>query len=364
MNLLLATYLHTLSPFAVRFGESTGIRWYGLSYIAGFIAGWLLIRQLAKRGKTPMKVEQVADFVFAVAFGTVIGGRLGYCVFYQPALFTEFLPTFPYWGVLALNHGGMASHGGLIGIVIACVIYARRHRNIPGGAIPGAGVGPIHLLDLCAWVSTVGIFFGRIANFVNGELVGREAPAGLPWAVKFPQDMRDWSAAQLGELTAKLEPLGITAATPGALVDRAIDAIQHGNPKVIGVIEPMLLARHPSQLYEALMEGLTLFVLLGIVWMKPRKPGVVGGWFLIGYATVRILGENFRMPDAIIANEEFAHWGVTRGQLLSFVMLSVGVVYLMYFAARKAPKLGGWMTKSGKEASNDKSRKPETSADS
>lgn len=337
MNLMLATYLHTLSPFAVRFGENIGIRWYGLSYIAGFIAGWWLIRQLAKRGKTPMKVGQVADFVFAAAFGTVIGGRLGYCIFYQPALFTEFLPTFPYWGVLALNHGGMASHGGLIGIVIACVIYGRRHK-----------MGPIHLLDLCAWVSTVGIFFGRVANFVNGELIGREAPAWLPWAVKFPQDMRDWSAQQLGELAAKLEPLGITATTPGApgsLIDRAIDAIQHGNPKVIDVIEPMLLARHPSQLYEALMEGLMLFVLLGIVWMKPRKPGIVGGWFLIGYAIVRILGENFRMPDAIIANEEFAHWGVTRGQLLSFVMLSVGVVYLMYFATRKVPRLGGWMTK-------------------
>ncbi|MFA7235892.1 MAG: prolipoprotein diacylglyceryl transferase [Phycisphaeraceae bacterium] len=350
MNLLLATYLHSLSPFAVRFSENVGIRWYGLSYIAGFIAGWLLIRQLARRGKTPMKVEQVADFVFAVAFGTVIGGRLGYCVFYQPALFTQFTSGFPFWGVLALNDGGMASHGGLIGIVIACVIYGRRHRDVPRGDIPGAGAGagPIQLLDLCAWVSTVGIFFGRVANFVNGELVGREAPAGLAWAVKFPQDMRDWSATQLGELAAKLEPLGITAATPDEMVKRAIDAVRDGNPQVIDIVQPMLTARHPSQLYEALMEGLMLFVLLGIVWMKPRKPGVVGGWFLIGYAVVRIFGENFRMPDAIIANEEFARWGVTRGQLLSFVMLSAGVVYLMYFATRKVPKLGGWMTKQEK----------------
>ena len=333
MIFTLSIYLHTLSPFAIYFGDGFGIRWYGLSYLAGFIAGWLLIRQLAKHGKTPMKMTLVADFVFAVAFGTVIGGRLGYCVFYQPELFIDFSSHFPFWGVLALNHGGMASHGGLLGIVVACIIYGRRHH-----------LSPIHLLDLCAWGGTIGIFFGRLANFVNGELVGRPAPKGLPWAVKFPQDLRNWSADRLGELAAKLQPLGITAQTPGELAERTIAAIQHGNQKVIHIVKPLLIARHPSQLYEALLEGVTLFVLLSIVWARPRKPGVVGGFFLVGYAIVRIIGENFRMPDAIIANEEFAHWGVTRGQLLSFVMLSIGVVYLMYFVTRKVPKIGGWKT--------------------
>jgi phosphatidylglycerol:prolipoprotein diacylglycerol transferase len=366
----LATYVHRIDPFAIQFTESFGLRWYGLSYIAGFICAYLLVRWLTARGKTQLRIKHppdadhpvavVADLVVVVALGTVIGGRLGYVVFYDPPLLWGFTAKFPFWDVLALQKGGMASHGGIIGIVAACILYARR-----------TGVWSLHLLDLCAATGGIGIFFGRIANFVNGELIGRPAGPGAAWTVKFPHDMHDWvrhhAADKLIALGDVVEKMGYREAgvTPGqwqaiaadparsdeafAVIDRIIMyTSQDGTPAadaVAAMLEPMLVARYPSQIYQALGEGLGLWLILMIVWAAPRKPGVVGSWFLIGYAIFRILGEQFRMPDAHIANMEFAHLGVTRGQLLSFAMLSAGLVCLIVFARRPGPKLGGWASK-------------------
>ena len=174
-------YVHNLSPFAIQFTQTFGIRWYGLAYLSGFVSGYYSLLLLAKRGGTLLKEADMADFVTYVAIGVLVGGRLGYCVFYAPELFTSFDNNFPFWGVLKVNEGGMASHGGILGVMLVCYLYGRA-KKIP----------VLHFMDLVVLGGSVGFFFGRIANFINGELYGREAPAGLAWGVKFPQEMLLW----------------------------------------------------------------------------------------------------------------------------------------------------------------------------
>ncbi len=333
MGLHLAAILHRIDPFAIHFAGEWGVRWYGLSYLAGFACSYLFIRYLARRRRSTLKPGEAGDFVVAAAVGTVVGGRLGYCLFYQPALLVDVSGTFPFWGVLRLWEGGMASHGGMIGIIIACLVYARRR-----------GHDPLHLFDLSTLGGTIGIFFGRIANFINGELLGRPAPANLPWAVKFPHEV---SPEQLHTqtfvpVTEQVRQLAQAGQVHGAtLYDQFLQAVRE-NDTVAALVRPLLTPRHPSQLYEALGEGLLLFVVLVAIWYRPRKPGVVGGWFLVCYAAVRIIGEQFRLPDAHIADQEFAWLGITRGQLLSGIMLLVGLVLLIWWSRRKVDRISGW----------------------
>lgn len=334
--LTLAEYLHRIDPFAIQITESFGIRWYGLAYVAGFACAYGIILWMARRGRTPLSAERVADFVLAVAIGTIVGGRLGYCVFYKPDMLIEFSDEFPFWGVLALNRGGMASHGGMIGIVLACLYYAHKHK-----------LSPMHLFDLTTLGGTAGIFFGRIANFVNGELVGRPMATPRPWGCRFPQEIIDWSDEQRKALRPVAEelrsPLADWGGTPGSReLQEIVEATWQHDPqgdKIARMLEPLLPLRHPSQLYAAFLEGVLLFVLLMLIWRKPRKPGVIGAWFLVLYAVVRVVNEFFRMPDAHLGYQIF---DLTRGQILSFGLFAVGLGLLVWWARRDAPRLGGW----------------------
>lgn len=327
-------YLHRLSPFAIRFWGEFGIRWYGLAYLAGFVLAYLLVHWRRKRCLTALSAEQVGDFVFTVALGAIIGGRLGYCILYNPGLFLQFSREVPFWGVLAIHEGGMASHGGMLGMVISCIYFARSRH-----------IATWHLLDLISWSALPGIFLGRIANFVNGELVGRPASAGISWAVKFPQDMLLWPSdnpAALFKLTPLVGEVGVSAVEwqswlmklaisksawlqVEGCINRLIEALQHGNEIVQAGIAPLLVARHPSQLYEALLEGLLLFVISSFIWRRERRPGLIVSLLLILYAIVRVFVEEFRMPDAQIG---FQLWGLTRGQWLSVLMLICGLLCL------------------------------------
>lgn len=353
------TYVHSLSPFALRFTEHFGIRWYGLAYLSGFVTGYYAILLLSKRRGTLIKMDQVADFITYVAIGVLAGGRLGYCLFYSPDLFVSVDQHFPYWGVLKVNEGGMASHGGMLGVVLVCYLYGRAHK------IPF-----LHCLDLTVLGSSLGFFFGRIANFVNGELFGREASATLPWAVKFPSEMLYWVQKQfpkLYDVKPAVEALGAFKTDAGETlqasgvtwghwletfgadgvarqhvydtIEALIAAVQSGNQVVTQALAPVLTPRHPSQLYQALLEGLLVFVLLAIIWRRPQKPGVVGAWFATLYCTARIIGEQFRMPDAQIG---FQWLGLTRGQWLSISFLTIAIVWLVWAYRRPVGKLGGW----------------------
>ncbi len=360
MTILDMAYVHALNPFAIQFTEHFGIRWYGLAYLAGFILGYYAILFMTRKGRTQFTEEQVADFITLAAVGVLAGGRLGYCMFYSPDLFTSIDSHFPYWGVLKVNEGGMASHGGILGVMIVCWLYARKHK-----------ISMLHALDLTVFGASLGFFFGRIANFINGELYGRAASATLPWAVKFPQEMTLWvqkEFSRLMSLTPAVDALKEIRTDAGDVlqvnaavwqgwlnsfaqdstsrnrvydtIESLIMAIQNGNSQVRDLLAPVLTPRHPSQLYQAFLEGLLVFLILVWLWRKPQKIGVISGWFGVLYCVARIIGEQFRMPDAHIG---FQWLGLTRGQWLSIALVTFAIGYLFVAYKRKGPKVGGWV---------------------
>lgn len=333
---LRAAYLHNLDPFALRISGDFGIRWYGVAYAAGFLVAFLVAHRLAVRGLIKLAPQQVGDYIIACILGVLVGGRLGWVIFYGPSAFWTFTDSLPFWEVLAINHGGMASHGGVIGLGVAMFWFGRRHQ-----------IAPFHLADLSALVVPFGLFFGRLANFVNGELRGQPCGSNFPLAVKFPQEIvEDWSPNQMLEAVGAADAMGLTHFEWTSIVRRAengdvqalnnlhflqqrlVQYVQAGNEQVREVVEPLLVARHPSQLYQATAEGLVLgSVLWGLwwfVWRKGRfanRPGLTSVSFLIIYGVLRIITEVWRLPDAEIGRL----FGLSRGQWLSVVMVVAGV---------------------------------------
>ncbi|MNK16510.1 Prolipoprotein diacylglyceryl transferase [compost metagenome] len=267
------------------------IRWYALAYVAGIVLGWWYASRLAKTerlwspGKPPVTGPQLDDLVLWITLGVILGGRFGYALFYKPAMFAQ-LFTGDSWGerleLLQLWTGGMSFHGGFLGVVVAIALYANRQK-----------INPLSLGDLVAPVAPIGLLFGRIANFINGELWGRETT--VPWAIRF--------------CNARIEQMyGFCPA---------------GN-------EP----RHPSQLYEAGLEGLLLLIILSLAiwkWKMLKRPGFVTGLFLLGYGVCRAALENVRQPDAGL---EHLPLGLTMGMILSIPMMLVGA-WLVWRALKK-----------------------------
>lgn len=344
--------IHDLSPIALPIYGNIAVRWYGLSYLLGFIAAYLMIRWLASRQRTDLNSELVADLVTYTALGTMIGGRLGYCLFYSPELFANFRDSFPYWGVFAVNEGGMASHGGMIGIFIGAWLFAyRKNQNF------------LYVLDLVTVVGPIGVFFGRIANFINGELVGRPAPPDFPLAVKFPQDILNWPKydfSKLQGLSEAVQKIGVSNEQWSNWLSKynsdsqvrtqvyetlikLIESIQQKSSEVSVqikvLLDPLLIPRHPSQLYAALGEGLFLFLILFFLFKNPRRPGFITSIFFILYAIVRIGDEMFRMPDAHIGYQLF---GLTRGQWLSALLLAIGLYTLVWWGRFTTKTIPGW----------------------
>ena len=316
----LAFYVHNLDPFLVRFYDDVGIRWYGTAYLAGFVAAFYLLKWLARKGYGSLQEAQVPDFVFfAAIFGVLVGGRLGYVLFYRPhMIFDDPLGIFRVWD------GGMASHGGILGLVIFSFIYARRHH------ISWTGIG-----DNLVAAAPLGLMFGRLANFINGELYGR--PSTVPWAMQFPSELLDpkFPAEKVRAVVEKCQGLDPALA-------RAIDPIKEiiaaarTNPQVREVLSQFLTARHPSQLYEAFLEGLVLFLCLITIRLRVRKPdGITTGFFFLLYPTMRIIGEAFREPDAELTGP------FTRGQFLSLFMFLVGIAFLVHALRRKKGSTAG-----------------------
>jgi len=284
-----------ISPeiFAISlFGMTFALRWYALAYIVGILLGWRLVLRAANtprlwRGNTPvMTGAQIEDLLTWVILGVILGGRLGYVMFYQPAYYLA-NPS----EILMVWQGGMSFHGGALGVIFAAFVYTGRH-----------GIARISAGDLVALGIFPGLLLGRISNFINAELWGR--PTDLPWGVAFPGQ-----AAQLC-------------------------------PEVIGIC-----ARHPSQLYEALLEGAVLGALL--VWLVWRRgafhtPGLVMGTFLAGYGIARFAVEFVRQPDAQFVTAgnplglawEIGGYGLTMGQILCLPMMAVGLYFIL--RARRA----------------------------
>jgi phosphatidylglycerol:prolipoprotein diacylglycerol transferase len=338
-------WVHNLDPFVFKITEHFGIRWYSLAYLTGFAFAFLFMSWLVKKKRTTLTIEMASDYLTFLILGVLLGGRLGYALFYSPELLTDFRSKFPFWGALAVWEGGMASHGGFIGVIIAVLYFSWKNKQ-----------DPFHLGDLTVAGVTVGIFLGRIANFIKGELMGKVATADLPWAVKFPQDIHRWveyEPEKLPSLSNTVQTLGISESewsrwianrATGAMnqtMDRIIDAIQNGNTAVRDAIGQVLEPRHPSQLYGALGEGLIPMIILAIFWLKPRKPGLIAGLYLIIYSCFRVLDEIYRLPDAHLSDLSKLPLGISRGQFLSLFIFAFGIGVIIVSLKRKSPLMGG-----------------------
>lgn len=275
-------------------GREFALRWYALAYLVGLLAGWRIMVALMRRpalwgDRAPMAPEQVEELLTWIVVGVVIGGRLGFVLFYE----ADYYLAHPA-EIVRVWQGGMSFHGGFLGVVLAAWVFARRN------AIP-----PLRLADALAVATPVGLGLGRVANFINAELWGR--PTDLPWGVVFPGE-----AAQ-----------ACATAT-------------------------MACARHPSQLYEAALEGVLL--LIALVWLVRRgglgRPGLALGVFLAGYGLARFVVEFFRQADArfITPDNPLGHvlggpvWGVTMGQLLSLPMVVVGAGFILWAMRRNGTR--------------------------
>ena len=270
--MLLALQFPNFDPVLVHLGPFA-IRWYALAYIVGILLGWVYARAIVRNAKlwggpAPMTTADFDDFIVWVTLGIILGGRIGYVVFYNPAYFAAHpLESFQLW------KGGMSFHGGFTGCVVAVVLFARRHR------IPILSLG-----DVTCAVGPIGLLLGRLANFVNGELWGR--PSNVPWAMVFPT----------------------------------------GGP----------VPRHPSQLYEAGLEGLLLLIVLAVLVRMGalRRPGLILGAFATCYALARSFSELFREPDPQLG---FLWGGLTMGMLLSIPLFLFGIG--MIVVALRRPRL-------------------------
>jgi phosphatidylglycerol:prolipoprotein diacylglycerol transferase len=263
-----------IDPVAIAIGPFA-IRWYALAYIAGIVIGWIYARVLIRSerlwgGPAPITPVQLDDFILWVTLGIILGGRTGYVLFYNPAFFAQNpLAIFKLW------EGGMSFHGGFLGCVAAVMLFAIKNR-----------ISILSLGDITTAVAPIGIFLGRIANFIKGELWGREADASVSWRMIFPDD-------------------------------------------------PLHLLRHPSQLYEAALEGLLLFAILAVMVRMGalKRPGLILGSFIAVYALARIASEFFREPDPQLG---FLWGGLTMGMLLSLPMIIVGAILIVRARRRDA----------------------------
>jgi phosphatidylglycerol:prolipoprotein diacylglycerol transferase len=301
-------YVHNLDPFIFRLWDNVGPRWYGMAYVLSFIAGYLLLVLLAKRGYLDLAVSQVGDFItWAALFGVMIGGRLGYVLFYKPEMLREPLSILRVW------EGGMASHGGIFALVLFTLYYSRRHN-----------VSWLNLADNVGVGAPIGIFLVRCANFINGELYGRIA--AVPWAVQFPKELLEPANAEKADRAiAVCQRIDPALTTPDAIVESV-----RTHSGVANALRGILTPRHPSQLYEALCEGVLLFTILWLVRTRSRQPnGVLTGLFLLCYAILRIVVENFREPDAPLVGM------FTRGQFFSFFLIALGIGFIAI--AKKRP---------------------------
>jgi phosphatidylglycerol:prolipoprotein diacylglycerol transferase len=293
-------FLHLFGPI--------DLRYYGLMYVVAFVIGNMLLVRLARARMLPIPPEKVGDLIFSLILGVILGGRLGYCLFYKPELLLT-IEVFKLW------EGGLAFHGGFLGVVVALIIYGLRN-----------GVPNWRLADCLALATCPGIFAVRCANFINGELYGRviseDEADSVPWAMRFPSDPAAQRELMISGATARERELDLLRKLEDGTWDRVKDQV------------PL---RHPSQVYEAIAEGLILGLVLLVVYRVTRKRplgnGVYAGIFVAGYGFMRFFIEYYRQPDDHFTKDKqglgTVLWGFSMGQVLCFIMIVVGSAMIL-----------------------------------
>lgn len=331
MNLL-ATYVHNLDPIILDIpGTPLALRWYGLSYVAGFILGYLVLQWMSRRKLYCVEEEKLGDFITAVCiFGVLCGGRLGEFFFYWlpehgltgiaddlAFVWGQWMQgTFTLPWVFRVWEGGMASHGGIIGVLLVALYFCRKYKwNAP------------QVADGLAIVSCLGICFGRIANFINGELWGRVTDS--PIGVKFPTEVASLPTETQAEVLGVVEQVTQTPFRglmhEGEYYMDTLLRLCREMPQVQDAVASCLPARYPSQLFEAFGEGALLFAILftlRLVWKK-APAGIFSALFAFLYAAARITCEAFKEPDAGV------WFGITEGQWLSLIIVAIGTIFLI-----------------------------------
>ena len=321
---VLATYVHNIDPVIFSISDAIKLRWYGMAYLLAFVVGFFILKKLADKKLWVLPGEKTSDFItLAAIFGVFLGGRIGNIIFYQ---WDDFMASpsmiFKVW------EGGMASHGGILGIMIFTLIYSRMKK------VSWTGLG-----DGISVVAPLGIMFGRIANFINGELYGR-IDRTHSWAMKFPLSLgEDASPAELRSLEAQLKPYDITVfhQTENIQTGEIFNHI-HYNEITAGVrqseqvreaVSQFIEPRYPSQLFQAAGEGLCLFLILFItrICFKRLPHGILTGMFFFFYAIFRITMENFRQQET--ADVTFLGTTFTMGQFLSLFMIVIGLGFII-----------------------------------
>ncbi|MGN6368578.1 MAG: prolipoprotein diacylglyceryl transferase [Phycisphaerae bacterium] len=358
----LAYYVHNLNPIIFHLGPIKP-RWYGFAYLMGFLAAYLLIMKLARVGMLRVPPARVPDLVLnACIFGVLIGGRVGFILFYdlpislhdgRTPLLWSFSSDFPFWGLLRVNEGGMSAHGGIIFTIITLIVFTWKYNKslpkspalIDNPASPASPPIPNHprklsiinIGDASCMVVPIGLFFGRIANFINGELYGH--PSTVPWAVKFPSEIY---APTNGEMLPSVRDAlpsvfhklyGVTAnwfdpATFDQYYNTLCQQLQAHNAAAVHAVAAILPPRHPSQLYEGLLEGVCLFIICWSIGWFWRKDGMASGAFLTFYPVMRIIGEQFRVGDTpakILGHE------ISKGVLYSLIMIIPALAFWIYW---------------------------------
>jgi len=314
---LLELPYHFIDPVALPLPGPVDVRWYGLAYVFAFTVGYYILRYLSRVGFLKLDYEAISDLVFGLILGTILGARVGYILFYDFASFSANPAR-----IFRLWEGGLSFHGGLVGVVLASWYYVRKYD-----------IRLIHLLDALALGVPFGILAGRTANFINGELYGRVTTADVPWAMRFPTD------------PIALRLLGIDQVF--GIRERELAILNARASSAWEAVRDQVPLRHPSQLYEALTEGLLLALILWAVFLVAKRrgwslpPGLLSGIFLAGYGIFRSFVELFRQPDAQFRTVDDPVGTVlgplTMGQTLSLFIIGSGV-YLLIRAWRSPPE--------------------------
>lgn len=304
MTLTAALPFPHISPVILDLPGPLAVRWYGLMYLVGFTIGYFLLLRLARRDRLELEPDQVSEVIWMAAIGVLVGGRIGYLLFYNPDAFLRPVEIIRLW------EGGLSFHGGLIGTILMLAWYGRRR-----------GIRFLALGDMAVLAAPLGIMAVRISNFINGELYGRIASPDVPWAMRFPGD-------PVGRAL-----LGVRGGTPEDIYLAVEQAKASG--RWAEIVE-QIPYRHPSQLYEAAVEGLLVFIILWVVvWLARRMEwrlptGSFGALFLVLYGSGRMLVENLRQPDMQFTGPGdplgTVAAGLTMGQLLSLGMVLGGVL--------------------------------------
>lgn len=314
------TMLIDMGPVAFNIFGVLQIHWLGFFLLIGILSAASLTGWLAVRQGIGLTRPMVGSLLTWMVIASLLGARLGYCLFYQFDLLIRFKSTFPYWGFFAFGEGGFSWHGAVLGAVFGGIFYSMK-----------SGLGQLYLFDLAAFSAPIIIFFSRIGSFLSGEILGTAAEPGTPVALKIPTEIERWQ--ELPEKLQAVSNMGVTTAQEAWL------KWSSGDSAFREAVIPLLEARHPVQIYGALLEGAFIFLVLFALWKSPRRNGVISAVYLILSAAMGLLVHHFEWPEPSVAAKIA---GLDKFQWLSLSTFVLGIISYILWTRTTSIAIPGW----------------------